>query len=89
MQIIADANGRIIAMCAAEDEPVARPRHPVPPADTAQLANAVPVLRPRAGQVLHVIPLPAELAGKSLKEIHATHRVVVHVGKSRLERITT
>ena len=89
MEIIADANGRIIAMCPTEDEPVARarPRHSVQPGSPAQI-SAVPILRPRPGQVRHVIPLPPELAGMSLKEIHATHRVVVHAGTSRLERKT-
>jgi hypothetical protein len=87
MQIVTDATGRIIAMCAAEDEPVARPTYPVHSGNAAQMAQAVPVLRARAGQVLHVLPLPAELAGLSLKEIHTTHRVVVQAGRARLERI--
>lgn len=87
MEIITDANGRIIAMCPAEDEPVARPRYPVQPGSPAQTANAVATLRPRPGQVRHVVALPPELAGMSLKEIHTTHRVVVHAGKSRLERM--
>ena len=88
MEIIADANGRIIAMCATEDEPVARPRYKVQPGSPAQIPNAVPILRPRSGQVRHVVALPPELAGVSLKEIHTTHRVVVHAGRSRLERMT-
>jgi hypothetical protein len=88
MEIIADANGRIIAMCPTKDEPIARPKHSVQPSSPAQIPNAVPTLRPRPGQVRHVVELPAELAGMSLKEIHTTHRIVVHAGKSRLERIT-
>ena len=88
MEIITDANGRIIAMCATEDEPVARPRSSVQPDSPAQTPNAVLILRPRPGQVRHVVALPPELAGMSLKEIHATHRVVVHTGRSRLERMT-
>jgi hypothetical protein len=87
MQIITDATGRIIAMCPTDDESPARRRHSVQPDNPAQRPNAVPVLRPRAGQVLHVIPLSAEFAGMPLKEIHATHRVVVRDGKSRLERV--
>jgi hypothetical protein len=88
MEIIADANGRIIAMCATEHEPIARPRHKAQPGFPMQLPNAVPILRPRSGQVRHVVALPPELAGMSLKEIHTTHRVVVHAGRSRLERMT-
>jgi hypothetical protein len=88
MEIITDMNGRIIAMCPTEDEPVARPRYPVQPGSPVQRLNAVPILRPRPGQVRHVIPLPPELAGMSLKAIHTTHRVVVHAGQPRLERIT-
>jgi hypothetical protein len=88
MEIITDANGRIIAMCPTEDEPVARPKHPVQPDSAAQRPNATPTLRPRPGQVRHVVPLPPQLAGMSLKEIHTTHRVVVHAGQPRLERIT-
>jgi hypothetical protein len=88
MEIIADANGRIIAMCPTEDEPVARPRYPVQPSSPAQKPNAVPTLRARPGQVRHVVALPPELAGVSLKEIHTTHRVVVDAGQPRLERIT-
>jgi hypothetical protein len=88
MEIITDTNGKIIAMCPTEDEPVARPRYAVQPGSPAQRLNAVPTLRPRPGQVRHVIPLPPELAGMSLKEIHTTHRIVVHAGQSRLERIS-
>ena len=88
MEIIADANGRIIAMCPTGDEPLARPRYSVQPGSPAQIPNAVPILHPRPGQVRHVVALPPELAGMSLKEIHTTHRVVVHAGRSRLERMT-
>jgi hypothetical protein len=87
MDIITDANGRIIAMCPTDDEPVARPRHAVQPGNPAQMPNAVATLRPRPGQVRHVVALPPELAGKSLTEIHTTHRVVVHAGRSSLERV--
>ena len=87
MEIITDANGRIIALCAAEDEGVARPGRPIQPGSSVPGPNAVPTLRARPGQVRHVIALPPELVGMSLKEIHTTHRVVVHAGMSRLERI--
>jgi hypothetical protein len=88
MEIITDANGRIIAICPTEDEPVARLKRAVQPDSAAQRPNATPTLRPRPGQVRHVVSLPPGLAGMSLKEIHTTHRVVVHAGQPRLERIT-
>ncbi len=88
MQIITDANGRIIAMCPAENEPVARPKRAVALASAAQVPNAAASLVPRSGQLLHVIPWPAELAGLALAEIHTTYRVVVEGRTSRLERTT-
>ncbi len=87
MEIITDANGTIIAMCPDDDEPVARPTRPMQLGSPAPGPKAVPTLRARPGQVRHVVALPPELAGMSLKGIHTTHRVVVHAGTSRLERI--
>lgn len=90
MQIITDANGRIIAMLPAENEPVARPKTAFAPGNIGnppQIPNAAAVLVPRAGQLLHVVPWLAELTGMPLNQIHTTYRVVVQGGKSQLERI--
>jgi hypothetical protein len=77
---------RLIAICAADEEQLAgRTRRPSPQ-DAVQAPRAVAALRARPGQVRHVLALPAELAGLSLKEIHATHHVVVDAGTPRRER---
>jgi hypothetical protein len=87
LDIITDASGAIIAICAADEEQLAgRSRRPSSQ-DAVQAPRGVAGLRARPGQVRHVLALPAELAGLSLKEIHTTHRVVVDAGVPRLERI--
>ena len=87
LDIITDASGTIIAICAADEEQLAgRTRRPTPQ-DAVQAPRALVDLRARPGQLRHVLALPAELAGLSLKEIHGTHRVVLDAGTPRLERI--
>ncbi len=84
VEVLTDESGTILALSAAQAGRPAEPRG-------AELAEPRPPrveIRPRAGQRRHVVALPAELAGVTLREVHRSFRIVHDGGTPRLERVT-
>jgi hypothetical protein len=85
VEVLVDSHGTIVAMLAVGERQSTGRRA----VDRAAVSPLPPIIqmRPRSGQLCHVVTLPTELESAPMKEIHTSCRFVEDAGGPRLERI--